>query len=124
MRRVECETPSGSEASLVSPVNFLGKNGVLFIRHLIDSYGVNFAVATGVEALLCACLHPFFSLLACRMCSRFVSRRASHAYGTMKATKNSAEIRVKREATVAKHMTRRTFVAAACGAVAAAACAL
>lgn len=29
------------EASLVSPVNFLAENGVLFIRHLIDSYGAN-----------------------------------------------------------------------------------
>ena len=29
------------EASLVSPVNFLAENGVLFVRHLIDGYGVN-----------------------------------------------------------------------------------
>ena len=29
------------EASLVSPVNFLAENGVLFIRHLIDIYGVD-----------------------------------------------------------------------------------
>lgn len=29
------------EASLASPVNYLAENGVLFIRHLIDSYGVN-----------------------------------------------------------------------------------
>ena len=29
------------EASLVSPVNFLAENGVLFIRHLIDIYGAN-----------------------------------------------------------------------------------
>ena len=29
------------EASLVLPVNFLAENGVLFIRHLIDIYGVN-----------------------------------------------------------------------------------
>lgn len=29
------------EAFLVSPVNFLAENGVFFIRHLIDSYGVN-----------------------------------------------------------------------------------
>lgn len=29
------------EASLVSPVNFLGKNGALFIRRLIDIYGAN-----------------------------------------------------------------------------------
>ena len=29
------------EASLVSPVNFLAENGVLFIGHLIDIYGVN-----------------------------------------------------------------------------------
>ena len=29
------------EAFLVSPVNFLAENGVLFIRHLIDIYGVD-----------------------------------------------------------------------------------
>lgn len=29
------------EASLALPVNFMAENGVLFIRHLIDSYGVN-----------------------------------------------------------------------------------
>lgn len=29
------------EASLVSPVNFLAENGMLFIRHLIDIYGAN-----------------------------------------------------------------------------------
>ncbi len=29
------------EAFLVSSVNFLAENGVLFIRHLIDSYGAN-----------------------------------------------------------------------------------
>ena len=29
------------EAFLVSPVNFLVENGVLFIRHLIDIYGAN-----------------------------------------------------------------------------------
>ena len=29
------------EASLVLPVNILAENGVLFIRHLIDSYGAN-----------------------------------------------------------------------------------
>lgn len=29
------------EASLTLPVNFLAENGVLFISHLIDSYGVN-----------------------------------------------------------------------------------
>lgn len=29
------------EAFLVSPVIFLAENGVLFIRHLIDFYGVN-----------------------------------------------------------------------------------
>lgn len=29
------------EASLVSPVNFLAENGVLFIGRLIDSYGTN-----------------------------------------------------------------------------------
>lgn len=29
------------EVSLVLPVNFLAENGVLFIRHLIDSYGAN-----------------------------------------------------------------------------------
>ena len=29
------------EASLVSSVNFLAENGVLFIRRLIDSYGAN-----------------------------------------------------------------------------------
>lgn len=29
------------EAFLVSPVNFLAENGVLFIRRLIDIYGAN-----------------------------------------------------------------------------------
>lgn len=29
------------EDSLVSPVNFLAENGVLFVRRLIDSYGAN-----------------------------------------------------------------------------------
>ena len=29
------------EAFLVSSVNFLAQNGVLFIRHLIDIYGAN-----------------------------------------------------------------------------------
>lgn len=29
------------ETSLVSPVNFLAENGVLFIRHLIDIYSAN-----------------------------------------------------------------------------------
>ena len=74
---------------------FLGENGVFFISHLIDSYGANLRLPRVWKLFfvpVCSC----FSLLACRMRSRFVSRRASHAYGTMKATKNSAEIRAKR----------------------------
>lgn len=74
---------------------FLGENGVLFVRHLIDIYGVNLRlprVRKLVFVPVCSC----FSLLACRMRSHFVSRRASRTYGTMKATKNSAEIRAKR----------------------------
>ena len=74
---------------------FLGENGVLFIRRLIDIYGVDLRLSRVWKlffGLVCSC----FSLLACRMRSHFVSRRASHTYGTMKATKNSAEIRARR----------------------------
>ena len=74
---------------------FLGENGVLFIRHLIDSYGANLRLPRVWKLFfvpVCSC----FLFLACRMRSHFVSRRASHTYGTMKATKNSAEIRAKR----------------------------
>ena len=70
---------------------FLGENGVLFIRYLIDIYGVNLRLPRVWKLFfrpVCSC----FSLLACRMRSHFVSRRASHTYGTMKTTKNSAEI--------------------------------
>ena len=74
---------------------FLGENGVLFIRHLIDIYGVDLWLPR-VWKLFFGPVYSCFSLLACRMRSHFVSRRASHTYGTMKATKNSAEIRVKR----------------------------
>ena len=74
---------------------FLGENGVLFIRHLIDIYGAICGCRGRRSSSLCL-FAPVFSLLACRMRSHFVSRRASHTYGTMKATKNSAEIRAKR----------------------------
>ena len=33
------------EVSLVSPMNFLAENGVLFIRRLIDIYGANLRLA-------------------------------------------------------------------------------
>ena len=83
------------ETFLVSLVNFLAENGVLFIRRLIDIYGVDLRLPRA-QKLFFGPVCSYFSLLACRMRSHFVSRRASHTYGTMKATKNSAEIRAKR----------------------------
>lgn len=62
MRRVVCETPSGLEASLVSPVNFLAENGVLFVRHLIDSYGVNLRLPR-VRKLFSGLFAPVFRFL-------------------------------------------------------------
>ena len=82
------------EASLVSPVNFLAENGVLFIRHLIDIYGVDLRLPRVCKLFFVPVYARFCS--SRRMRSRFVSRRASHTYGTMKTTKNSAEIRAKR----------------------------
>lgn len=74
---------------------FLGENGVLFIRHLIDIYGVDLRLPRAQKLFfgpVCSC----FSLLAKLSRSHFVSRRTGRTYGTMKATKNSAEIRAKR----------------------------
>ena len=50
------------EASLVSPVNFLAENGVLFIRHLIDSYGVNLRLPR-VRKLFFVPVSPVFRFL-------------------------------------------------------------
>lgn len=83
------------EAFLVSPVNFLAENGVLFIRRLIDIYGANLWLPR-VWKLFFGPVYARFLFLTKLLRSHFVSRRASHTYGTMKATKNSAEIRAKR----------------------------
>ena len=69
---------------------------------------------------LCLFTLVFVSYLALAFPLRF-STRESHVWdneGNEELSGNSGET----EATVAKHMTRRTFVVAACGAVAAAAC--
>lgn len=50
------------EVSLVSPVNFLAENGVLFVRHLIDSYGVNLRLPR-VWKLFSGLLAPVFRFL-------------------------------------------------------------
>ena len=105
------------EASLVSPVNFLAENGVLSIRHLIDIYGANLRLLR-VWKLFFAPV--FVSCLTLAFPLRF-STRELHVWdneGNEELSGNSGET----EATVAKHMTRRTFVEAACGVVAAAAC--
>lgn len=105
------------EASLVSPVNFLAENGVLFIRHLIDIYGANLRLPR-VWKLFFALV--FVSCLTLAFPLRFSTRESCvwDNEGNEELSGNSGET----EATVAKHMTRRTFVAAACGVVAAAAC--
>lgn len=54
------------EASLALPVNFLAENGVLFIRHLIDSYGVNLRLPRAWKLLfvpVCSCFR--FLPVAC-----------------------------------------------------------
>ena len=105
------------EASLVSPVNFLAENGVLFIRHLIDIYGANLRLPRVWKLFLAP---VFVSCLTLAFPLRF-STSELHVWdneGNEELSGNSGET----EATVAKHMTRRTFVAAACGAVVAAAC--
>lgn len=109
------------EAFLVSPVNFLGKNGVLFIRHLIDSYGVNLRLPRVWKLFFVPVCTRFFASCLSHVFPLRFSTRESRVWdneGNEELSGNSGET----EATVAKHMTRRTFVAAACGAVAAAAC--
>ena len=50
------------EASLVSPVNFLAENVVLFVRRLIDSYGVNLRLPR-VRKLVSGLFAPVFRFL-------------------------------------------------------------
>ena len=108
------------EASLVSPVNFLAKmacfsSGILLIFTVLicGCHGRRSSFSGLFTPVFASCLSHAFPL-------RF-STRESHVWdneGNEELSGNSGET----EATVAKHMTRRTFVAAACGAVAAAAC--
>lgn len=99
---------------------FLGENGVLFIRHLIDSYGENLRLPRVWSSFSCLFTLVFVSCLTLAFPLRFSTResRVWDNEGNEELSGNSGET----EATVAKHMTRRTFVAAACGVVAAAAC--
>ena len=120
MRRVECETSSGSEAFLVSPVNFLAEMAC-FSSDVLLIFTVLICGCCGVEL--------FFGPVYARFCflpnscvpTSFLDARVT-TYGTNEGNEELSGNSGETEATVAKHMTRRTFVAVACGVVAAAAC--
>ena len=96
---------------------FLAENGVLFIRHLIDIYGVNLRLPRVWKLFSGLFTLVFVSCQTLAFPLRF-STHESHVWdneGNEELSGNSGEM----EAAVAKRMTRRAFVAVACGAVAA-----
>ena len=77
----ECDAWSAkrrpAEASLVSPVNFLAENGVLFIRHLIDSYGANLRLLRVWGSFSCLFTLVFCFLPNPRVPTSFLDARAT-----------------------------------------------
>lgn len=74
---------------------FLGENGVLFIRHLIDSYGANLRLPRVWKLFFVPVYARFCFLFNSRVPTSFLDARVTRM-GQWKATKNSAEIRAKR----------------------------
>lgn len=74
---------------------FLGENGVLFIRHLIDSYGANLRLPRVWKLFFVPVYARFCFLFNPRVPTSFLDARVTRM-GQWKATKNSAEIRAKR----------------------------
>lgn len=65
------------EASLVSPVNFLAENGVLFIRHLIDIYGVNLRLPRVWKLFFVSVYARFCFLFSSRVPTSFLDVRVT-----------------------------------------------
>ena len=74
---------------------FLGENGVLFIRHLIDSYGANLRLPRVWKLFFVPVYARFCFLFNSRVPTSFLDARVTRM-GQWKATKKSAEIRAKR----------------------------
>ena len=65
------------EVFLVSPVNFLAENGVLFIRYLIDIYGVNLRLPRVWKLFFVSVYARFCFLFNSRVPTSFLDARVT-----------------------------------------------
>lgn len=65
------------EASLVSPMNFLAENGVLFIRRLIDIYGANLRLPRVCKLFFVSVYARFCFLFNPRVPTSFLDARVT-----------------------------------------------